>query len=295
LGRCRRQDCSGSGPTAAKSKIGYLLSGPTAIPYPPSELTATVLKAIVATERDEEMLERFWNLESIGILPDETEKKEREFVEDYQNSSIRLENGHYNAKLPWKPNHPPLPTNEAIAKGRTRSTVRRLATDPEKLKAYNQIFTEQRQQRGFIEKIPDSEKIRSRCHYLPHHAILKDSSTTPLRVVFDCSCKTKDSQPSLNDCLATGPPLLNDPTAILIRFRRYRYALTTDIEKAFLHIILDEEDRDATRFFWKSDPNEPESPFDVYHFIHSIWCVVFTIYPKYDPQETSRQYSQPSH
>jgi hypothetical protein len=55
-----------------------------------------------------------------------------------------------------------------------------------------------RLQRGFIEKIPDSEKIRSRCHYLPHHAILKDSSTTPLLVVFDCSCKTGDSQPSLN-------------------------------------------------------------------------------------------------
>jgi hypothetical protein len=91
------------------------------------------------------MLERFWNLESIGILPDETKKKEREFVHDYQNSSIRLENGHYNAKLPWKANHPPLPTNEEIAKGRTRSTVRRLATDPEKLKSYNEIITEQQQ------------------------------------------------------------------------------------------------------------------------------------------------------
>ena len=160
----------GSGPTAAKSKIGYLLFGPTAIPYPPSALTATVLKAIVATEREEETLERFWNLESIGILPDETEKKkEREFVEDYQNSSIRLENGHYNAKLPWKPDHPPLPTNEAIAKGRTHSTVRRLATDPEKLKAYNQIITEQ-QQRGFIEKSPIT--TRSEADVTTFHTML---------------------------------------------------------------------------------------------------------------------------
>ena len=256
----------GSGPTAAKSKIGYLLSGPTTVPYPPpSELTATVLKTIVTTEREDVTLEKFWNLESIGILPDENEKEEREFVEEYQISSIRLENGRYNAKLPWKPNHPPLPTNEKVAKGRTRSTVRRLATDPERLKVYNQIITEQ-EQRGFIEKIPNPKAIRSRCHYLPHHAILKDSSTTPVRVVFDCSCRANDSQPSLNDCLATGPPLLNDLTAILIRFRRYRYALTADIEKAFLHIILDEEDRDATRFFWLSDPKDPESPFDVYRF-----------------------------
>ena len=70
----------------------------------------------------------------------------------------------------------------------------------------------------------------------------------------------------MNDCLTTGPPLLNDLTAILVRFRRYRYAVTADIEKAFLHIILDEKDRDGTRFFWLSNPEEPESQFVAYRF-----------------------------
>ena len=69
----------GSGPTAAKSKIGYLLSRPIFTNSSTLELNATVLKAVVATERDEETLERFWNLESIGILPNEIEQK-REFV-----------------------------------------------------------------------------------------------------------------------------------------------------------------------------------------------------------------------
>ena len=164
--------------------------------------------------------------------------------------------------MPWKPNHPLLPTNETIAKGRIRCTVRRLATVPGKLRAYNQIITEQ-EKRGFIEKIP---------HSLPSAPCYRERllyhSTS---CVFDCSCKTNDSQPSLNDCLTTGLPHLNDLTAILIRFHRYRYALTADIEKAFLHIIVEEEDRDATPFFWLSDPNNPESPFDIYRFIRVRW------------------------
>ena len=49
----------GSGPTAAKSKIGYLLFGPIVTNSSTLELNATVLKAVVATERDEETLERF--------------------------------------------------------------------------------------------------------------------------------------------------------------------------------------------------------------------------------------------
>ena len=42
--------------------------------------------------------------------------------------------------------------------------------------------------------------------------------------------------------------------------------MTADIDKAFLHIVLDEKDHDATRFFWLSDPEDPESQFDVYRF-----------------------------
>ena len=43
----------GAGPTAAKSKIGYLLYGPTTIHTPTLEQNAMILSAIVATEQDE--------------------------------------------------------------------------------------------------------------------------------------------------------------------------------------------------------------------------------------------------
>ena len=54
--------------------------------------------------------------------------------------------------------------------------------------------------------------------------------------------------------------------SILLRFRLHKFSLSTDIEKAFLHITLDEADRDYTRFLWLSDPTDPESEFDIYHF-----------------------------
>ena len=36
--------------------------------------------------------------------------------------------------------------------------------------------------------------------------------------------------------------------------------------KAFLHVGLDGNDRDFTRFFWLSDPKNPESSFQVFCF-----------------------------
>ena len=49
-------------------------------------------------------------------------------------------------------------------------------------------------------------------------------------------------------------------------FHLHRYALSTDIEKAFLHVKLAEQDRDFTRFLWLSNPSDPESPFTTYRF-----------------------------
>ena len=103
------------------------------------------------------------------------------------------------------------------------------------------------------------------CHYILHHAVLQDSTTTPLRIVYDCSFK-QGEQPSLNDCLQPGPPLLNDLPGILLRFRLHKCAITTDIEKAFLHVNLDRADQDGTRFYWLILLDDPGSEFIMYRF-----------------------------
>ena len=67
----------------------------------------------------------------------------------------------------------------------------------------------------------------------------------------------KDDGPSLNDCLYTGPALVQKILDILIRFRCHRVALIGDIEKAFLMLLIRESDRDVLRFLWVDDVNSP--------------------------------------
>ena len=61
----------GNGPTAMKSKLGYLLSGPVHVQPDDSRATEHILNAL-ATPLPADMLERFWSLESMGIQSDQT-------------------------------------------------------------------------------------------------------------------------------------------------------------------------------------------------------------------------------
>lgn len=65
--------------------------------------------------------------------------------------------------------------------------------------------------------------------------------------------------PSLNECLLQGPDFLNNLCSILLCFRMHTFAMSTDNEKAFLHVHLHEKDRDFTWFFWLANPSDPES------------------------------------
>lgn len=143
--------------------------------------------------------------------------------------------------------------------------ARRFSCTQELLKTYGDILIDY-QNRGFIEKV-DAAQLSDYAHYFPHHPVKKESSTTPIRIVFDCSCRQNANSPSLNDCLDVEPSFLKDLCAIIIRFRTYPYGFSTDIEKAFLHVGLSEGDRDFTRFLWLSNATDPESAFKVYRFM----------------------------
>ena len=119
----------------------------------------------------------------------------------------------------------------------------KLKDNPDLLKAYNDIFIEQKQN-GIIEEVMSPGKL-GETHYIPHHPVIWDDKKA---TKIDASAR--DNGPTLNDCLYQGPhltPLLYD---ILLRFRSHVIALTSDIEKVFLQINVNENDHDYLRFLW---------------------------------------------
>ena len=122
----------------------------------------------------------------MGISP-QIDPSEKEFLTSYQaNSIIRSDDGAYTGGFPWKEENPPLSTNFNVHEKRTRATAQRLHHTPDLLKCYDNIIKEQ-ESRGFIEKIYNP-KPSDHAHFIPHHHVKKESSTTPIRIVFDCSC-----------------------------------------------------------------------------------------------------------
>ena len=137
--------------------------------------------------------------------------------------------------------------------------VQHLVRDPQKLKMYSDIIIKH-EKRVFIERVTHPETTVGTCHYLPHHAVFKESATTPIRVVYECSCRQSQEHPSLNDSLLPGPPITNDLTATL----SYPDSPATSMVLQPILRRLDEQDRDATRFFCLSYLSDPNSPFQVY-------------------------------
>ena len=93
---------------------------------------------ILAYHKEKEcQIHKFWEIESAGIENNSVAKSKvaQDEMNTYQTTCITFENDKYTARFPWKQNLPELPSNEAIAKKRTRNIIPHLSKDPEMLKS----------------------------------------------------------------------------------------------------------------------------------------------------------------
>ncbi|XP_055840650.1 uncharacterized protein LOC129908278 [Episyrphus balteatus] len=205
-------------------------------------------------------LERFWRLEEVHwepVLSVEEQQAEEHFVTTHS----RALDGRYVVQLPFKKNYESnLCDSFSIALSRLHSMERRFASNPE-LKAQYNSFLNEYLALGHMEEVPQHEIVQppSNCYYLPHHAVIKnDSTTTKLRVVFDGSAKPHHSDTfSLNELLLVGPTIQRDIFAICLRSRRHAYVISGDIEKMFRQIWVAPSHKNYQRIIWRSSPQEP--------------------------------------
>ena len=254
-------------PVAVQTELGWVLSGPMKGESSTGGAQSVQVNFVGSSTNDKVSLDKevqkLWELETLGI-----QRVEDEVYKEFKNS-ISFQEGRYSVKLPWKTGHPELPNNYVVSLHRLKTQVARLEREPEVLREYASIIEEQLKT-GVIEKVVELEKA-VKVHYLPHQAVVrKEAATTKVRIVYDASSKGEKTGTSLNDCLHVGPslkPLLYD---ILPQFRENRIVLMGDIEKAFLNIGTDKEDRDSVLFLWLKDPPDL-SRVVVYRFCRVVF------------------------
>lgn len=238
-------------PTVQNSALGWIVSGgisSTAVASAGAQEIPEFISLHIGVERD---LRRFWEIEEVNEADrqsDDEKRCEAHFVETHERDS----DGRYIVRLLFASSPTPqLGDSRNAAERRLRYIERRLRDHPD-LRAQYRDFMDEYASLGHM-RIADKPPT-GQVYYLPHHFVVKESSsTTRLRVVFDASCKTSIGR-SLNELQLIGPRLQDDLAAIVMRIRRHAVALTADIAKMYRQVRVNEGDWDLQRILWRSYP-----------------------------------------
>ncbi|XP_062713201.1 uncharacterized protein LOC134290160 [Aedes albopictus] len=245
-------------PILVNSTLGWVMTGRTVQCHPISPVVANV--ATMATLP--ELMERFWTLEEDESAPNYS-VEEAACEQHFKQSVARNSEGRYIVRLPLKQNVlANLSDNRGTAVRRFHLLERRLARNDELRRQYSD-FMDEYLNLGHMERVtnPDDASIPS--FHLPHHAVIReDSSTTKVRVVFDASCKSATG-PSLNDAQMVGPIVQEDLRSIIMRSRKHPVMLIADIKQMYRQVLVDEQDTPLQRIVWRSSPDSPLSTFEL--------------------------------
>ena len=261
-------------PSAWKTIFGYALMGPVnnnkenespsclfASTRPIDSSSDCSFLSGVVQESDEPNLERFWNLEAMGIMDDHQEFSNEDIrAWNILKQKLSYDGERYSVPLPFKENAPVLKNNYLKVKRQLESTERRLAKNPKLCELYSKAMDDY-VRLGFAREVTPEEAEtfdKGESYFIPHHAVLRESSvSTKIRIVFNASDPDGNGN-SLNSCLLAGPALQQDITAMLLRFRVHSIVLSGDIEKMFPQTMILPEYYRFQQYLWRNCNQERE-------------------------------------
>lgn len=257
-------------PVAQKTIFGWILSGRirTADKEGITTHQCTVGESLSALVR------RFWEQEELPPSPTPLTGEEQECEELFARTHTRTSEGRYVVRIPVRPTLPDLTETRVAAIRSLLRSERKFQRDEQFCNLYRQ-FMSTYEELTHMTRIPTVANTAKRVCYLPHHGVLKESSTsTRLRVVFNGSW-TIPSGTSLNEHLLVGQNLLPALSDILLRWRWHRIVVAADIEKMYRQILVHEDDRDLQRIVWRNDNNVEIAEFKLNTVTYGLACAPF--------------------
>ena len=223
---------------------------------------------------EKEMETGFWETDQLGVEPprrcascrkcaEKGECSEEHLLHSYQETleyeilekNVVVENGKTKVRYPFKKDPSCFSDNKKVVTKVAEKLWQRLKKE-NLLDSYHAEIKKYID-RGTFRVLTEEEmnSYEGPVNYITHHGVIKDSASTPLRVVTNSSFKNGPN--SLNDTLVRGPNSLNDMLAVTIRFRSYEEAFCFDLAKAYNTMITDLTELHLRRFVWRWDENSP--------------------------------------
>lgn len=258
---------------AQKTKLGWILSGQVHANLDGSRKSLCHFSSNVKSNAIiERQLEKFWQIEHCEPRPlwsSEQRACEDIFVSTYR----REEDGRFLVQLPLRQDMSKLGDSKQMALKRFYTVEKKLTNNTDLRLEYVQ-FMEEYLALGHMSEV-SADNDTSSFNYLPHHCVVKDSSTTTrVRVVFDASAKT-DSGISLNDLLMTGPTIQSELFAIMLKFRKHRFVLTADCAKMYRQINVQSNQRRLQAILWRSHPDQQLKTYVLNTVTYGTSCAPF--------------------
>lgn len=233
--------------------FGWIVSGPTAeISYAHS---VNVNLCSIDTQ-----LKAFWEQEEL-IETRKMTHEEKACEEFFKKTCSRGSDGRYTVALPFisqilGKSSPVFSHSDFSALKRLKQVESKFVKNPKFASEYRNFMDEYESLGHMVNIGPYPQSIHPYGYFLPHHGVIRESSsTTKLRVVFDGSSKIPLS-PSLNEELFPGPALQNDLPTIINRWRRFKIGFRSDLEKMFRQIRVIENHQHYQQILWRnSDSN----------------------------------------
>ncbi|XP_055612530.1 uncharacterized protein LOC129759143 [Uranotaenia lowii] len=242
------------------TQFGWVLSG--AIP----KKCSGVVQSFCNTVEDENLdalVKRFWQIDSFSDPEPAKEPEEELCVQHYLDNYQRAPDGRYVVRLPFNGLQHKLGDSRVMAEKRFQSVERRLDASPDIKQQYSEFLREYEDLGHMKQNTNTDQDNQHAAYYLPHHYVLKPSSTTTrLRVVFDGSAESS-SGISINKTQMVGPTVQSHLVQILLNFRSYKFVFTLDIPKMYRQVLVHQDDIPYQRIVWRETRNQPLRTYDL--------------------------------
>lgn len=249
LGRVGKIQVDGHKANLLKTALGWVVAGRIG----PSPGRGNKSKCMISLDSLDKRISKFWEVEELAqqsFLSPEEQAAEEFFLK----TTSRDDTGRYIVRLPFNNTISKLGESMESAKRQFFSLERKLSRNENLRQEYIKGMREA-QQLGHMREYNATQLIPGQHCFLPHHAIIKESSTTTkVRIVYNASHKTSTGI-SLNECQLVGPVVQSSGFDILLRFRTHQIAMAADIEKMYKQVRLDERDIQFQLIFWREHPS----------------------------------------